>query len=140
MPLGFQFADFYHACQTLKAAFSSAYPKEAHKALEKFNHYKYVLRDELDGINKVLRALWYLHQAHRANDEIQSAVTTFSNNQHRMKCAEAKGKNYPMGFGIVEAACKTLVGHRLKRSGMNWHSDGGQGVLTLRSLVKSQRL
>jgi hypothetical protein len=63
----------------------------------------------------------------------------FAHNQHRMKYAEAKEKNYPIGSGIAEAACKTLVGHRLKRSGMSWQSDGGQGVLTLRSLVKSQQ-
>ena len=56
-----------------------------------------------------------------------------------MHYAKAKEKNYPIGSGVVEAACKTLVGHRLKRSGMSWHVDGGQGILTLRSLVKSQR-
>ena len=47
--------------------------------------------------------------------------------------------NYPIGSGIVEAACKTLVTERLKRSGMRWRHTGGQAILTLRSLIQSDR-
>ena len=39
----------------------------------------------------------------------------------------------------MEAACKTLVTQRLKRSGMRWDQPGGQAILTLRSLVQSDR-
>jgi hypothetical protein len=39
----------------------------------------------------------------------------------------------------MEAACKTLVTQRLKRSGMAWTHDGGQSILTLRSLIQSKR-
>ncbi len=54
-----------------------------------------------------------------------------------MLYAEAKYRNYPIGSGVVEASCKTLVGQRLKRAGMSWQYQGGQGVLTFRSLAKS---
>ena len=37
------------------------------------------------------------------------------------------------------AAAKTLVGHRLKRSGMRWTRQGGQQILNLRVHVQSQR-
>ena len=40
---------------------------------------------------------------------------------------------------MVEAACKTLVTERLKRSGMRWRRAGGQAILTLRSLLQSAR-
>ncbi|MGH8487606.1 MAG: hypothetical protein ACREXS_01685, partial [Gammaproteobacteria bacterium] len=40
---------------------------------------------------------------------------------------------------VVEAACKTLVTQRLKRSGMRWRHEGGQAILTLRALAQSQR-
>ncbi len=40
---------------------------------------------------------------------------------------------------MVEAACKTLVTQRMKRSGMRWRHHGGQAILTLRSLVQSGR-
>jgi hypothetical protein len=39
----------------------------------------------------------------------------------------------------VEAACKTLVTQRLKQSGMRWKTSGGQAILTLRSLIQSER-
>ena len=48
-------------------------------------------------------------------------------------------KGYPIGSGEVEAANKVLVTHRLKRSGQRWGRDGGQGVLSFRALLKSDR-
>jgi len=44
-----------------------------------------------------------------------------------------------MGSGVVEAACKTLVSQRLKRSGMRWRVAGGQAILTFRALCQSER-
>ena len=40
---------------------------------------------------------------------------------------------------MVEAAIKTLVTVRMKRAGARWTIDGGQAVLTFRSLSKSDR-
>jgi hypothetical protein len=45
----------------------------------------------------------------------------------------------PIGSGVVEAACKTLVSQRLKRSGMRWRPPGGQAILTFRALWQSER-
>ena len=47
--------------------------------------------------------------------------------------------NFPIGSGVVEAACKTLVSQRLKRSGMRWRTAGGQAILTFRALCQSER-
>jgi len=139
MPLAFQVTDFYHASQYLKEAFATAYPKDPQKAHGKFKQYQTILRDEHSGINKVMRALRYLRDQHKGNQAILTSLTYFTNNQHRMLYALAKQKNLPIGSGIVEAACKTLVGQRLKRAGMSWSFSGAQGVLTMRSLAKSDR-
>ncbi|MCY4317860.1 MAG: hypothetical protein OXE76_01475, partial [Alphaproteobacteria bacterium] len=48
-------------------------------------------------------------------------------------------RSLAIGSGVVEAACKTLVTQRLKRSGMRWGLQGGQAVLTVRALIKSGR-
>ena len=45
----------------------------------------------------------------------------------------------PIGTGVTEAACKTLVTQRLKRSGMRWGQEGGQAILTLRGQLLSRR-
>lgn len=43
----------------------------------------------------------------------------------------------PIGSGVTEAACKTLVKQRLCGSGMQWTRRGAQTVLTLRALLLS---
>jgi len=50
-----------------------------------------------------------------------------------------KDLNLPIGSGVVEAANKTLVTTRMKRSGSRWSISGGQSVLTFRALAKSSR-
>lgn len=60
MPFGIQVTDFYHASEYLKEAFDAAYPNDSRKAQAKFKHYQTLLRDELDGVNKVIRAFRYL--------------------------------------------------------------------------------
>ena len=139
MPYGTQLTDYFHACQYLKKAMDAAYAKDKFKAKKKYDEHKVILRDDENGVNKVLRALRYQKDKFKNNDDIKSAVTYFTNNQHRMKYAKAKENNLPIGSGVVEATCKSLVSQRLKRSGMSWQLNGGQSILTLRSLVKSQR-
>ena len=56
-----------------------------------------------------------------------------------MHSAQLRDQGLPIGSGIVEAACKTLVTQRLKRSGMRWRIPGGQAILTFRALCQSTR-
>lgn len=56
-----------------------------------------------------------------------------------MNYFQLRQNNLPIGSGVVEAACKNLIGARMKKSGMRWTLDGGQTVLTLRSLILSNR-
>ncbi|HYB88238.1 MAG TPA: hypothetical protein VEC76_15375, partial [Streptosporangiaceae bacterium] len=39
--------------------------------------------------------------------------------------------------GVVEAGCKSVIGQRLKLSGMRWTEQGATGILTLRCLDAS---
>jgi hypothetical protein len=45
----------------------------------------------------------------------------------------------PIGSGVQEAACKTLVVQRMKCSGISWRTPGGQAVLSFRALQHSGR-
>ena len=97
------------------------------------------MRHEPDGVERVIRALVYLRSKHPTTRRIAQVLGYFRGNRHRMRYADAKAKGLPIGSGVVEAACKTLVTERLKRSGMRWGPRGGQAILTLRSLVQSRR-
>jgi hypothetical protein len=70
---------------------------------------------------------------------VRRVVNYFRRNFHKMDYADFRAPGLPIGSGPVEAACKTLVGARLKRSGMRWSLLGGQHVLNLRVHVLSGR-
>ena len=61
------------------------------------------------------------------------------NNLETFRYSETKDMGYPIGSGVVEAACKTLVTQRMKCSGMRWGQDGGQAILTFRGHIQSDR-
>ncbi len=52
-----------------------------------------------------------------------------------MHYSRHQSDNLPIGSGVTEAACKTLVKQRLCHSGMRWKEAGAQAVLSLRGLT-----
>ena len=70
---------------------------------------------------------------------IERELAFFRKHRKRMRYRDLSEQGFAIGSGVVEAACKTLVTQRLKRSGMRWCIHGGQAVLTVRALIKSQR-
>jgi hypothetical protein len=54
-----------------------------------------------------------------------------------MDYAESVAINHPIGSGVTEAACKTIVKQRLGQSGMQWKDKGAGIILSLRALVHS---
>ena len=130
--LGVELIDFYHAVEHLKDAFDTAHGTDSPKAAAQFKKYRHLLRHEPDGVNTVIRALVYLRSKSPGNERIAQVLGYFRGNRHRMGYADAKARGLPIGSGVVEAACKTLVTERLKRSGMD------SKVLTLRRLSKAR--
>ena len=71
-------------------------------------------------------------------EDLQAALTYFTNHRHMMDYAGHVEKNLPIGSGVTEAACKTLVKQRLCGSGMRWKDKGAKVILSLRALVQSK--
>ena len=131
--------DFFHAAEHLKKAMDLAYGKGTPKSEAEFQRLRLLLRDEEDGVNKVINALAYQVRKHPRRKKLKTELRYFRNNRKRMDYARLKARNLPIGSGVVEAANKTLVTVRMKRAGARWSIDGGQAVLTFRSLSKSDR-
>jgi len=70
---------------------------------------------------------------------LSSAITYFTNKieKSRMNYAESVALNYPIGSGVTEAACKTIVKQRFGQSGMQWKNKGADVILSLRALAYS---
>ena len=49
-----------------------------------------------------------------------------------MRYAEFRRQGLFVGTGVIEAGCKTLIGGRLKRSGMFWTVRDANAVIALR--------
>ena len=75
----------------------------------------------------------------KKNPEIEAELKYLQRNRSRMNYFELQQNMLPIGSGVVEAACKNLIGARMKKSGMRWSVDGGQTILTLRSILLSNR-
>ena len=88
----------------------------------------------------MIDALRHLLRKGKGRTDIVRELGHFRNNRKRMGCSEAADAGHPIGSGAVESGNRMLVTQRLKRSGQRWGRDGGQGVLTFRSLLKSGRL
>lgn len=89
---------------------------------------------ENDGLEEVIASAqrrlseldWTRHE------ETEKQIAYFENNPERMRDKTYRQKGYFYGSGVVEAGCKTVVGQRLKQSGMLWGRPGAESVLQLR--------
>mgnify|MGYP000106069579 CR=1 FL=1 len=68
-------------------------------------------------------------------EKLDAAISYFKNNKSRMPYARNMENSIPIGSGVTEAACKTLIKQRLCNSGMRWKEKGAAAVLSLRSLA-----
>lgn len=66
---------------------------------------------------------------------LEAAITYFENNLGRMNYASYRKSHLPIGSGVTEAACKTVVKQRMCGSGMKWKHSGANDVLTLRAVT-----
>ena len=134
-----ELVDFFHAAAQLKTAFDAAYGETNVKGREQYEKYRQVLRREHGGVERVIQGLRYLRGKHPRRRQIRAVLGYFRRHRQRMDYAGAAQRGLPIGSGVVEAACKTLVTERLKRSGMRWREAGGQAILTLRGWAQSGR-
>jgi hypothetical protein len=139
LPFGVEVLDFYHAAEHLGAALGAAYGEGTPLYQERLEALSTVLRDEPHGVDKVMGTLCRLRTRYPRRQAIHTALAYFREHRHRMPYAHLRAQHLPIGSGVVEAACKTLVSQRLKRSGMRWRRAGGQAILTFRALCQSER-
>jgi hypothetical protein len=65
-------------------------------------------------------------------DELDTALGYFENNAPRMRYHWFRQCGLFTGSGVVEAGCKSVIGQRLKQSGMHWTTAGADAIIALR--------
>jgi hypothetical protein len=70
---------------------------------------------------------------------MRKALHYFEENASQMRYALFRKKKLFVGSGVVEAGCRTVIGQRLKQSGMRWSVRGANAILALRCCLMSGR-
>lgn len=58
-------------------------------------------------------------------------------NVHRTEYPTSIQRGWQIGSGVIESACKSVVGRRLKGTGMRWREHGTTALCQLRALYRS---
>ena len=61
----------------------------------------------------------------------------FNNNRDRMRYDYFRSQELCVGSGVVEAGCRSVIGKRLKQSGMFWSLNGANAIIALRCSLLS---
>jgi hypothetical protein len=132
-PGAIQIVDLYHAREHLWDLARKLYP--ADEVAQK----RWLMRklDWLENgkIEKLVAALHKLADANRIAELVQAIryeAEYFDANRDRMRYPEFRKKNLFVGSGVIEAGCKTVIGSRLKQSGMFWTVRGANAIIALR--------
>jgi hypothetical protein len=130
--------DFYHALQHVHGLVEAIWGKESPEGKKRIKRWKgWLLKDKVRELVK--QAKENLTSA-LDPEKAQKEIGYLENNLERMAYGTFRKAGYFIGSGVVEAGCKTVIGQRMKCSGMFWSEEGGQGMLDLRCAFLSNRL
>jgi hypothetical protein len=133
--------DFYHAASYLEKLAHALHPADEAQAVAQAEQWCRLLKAEGGAVT--LAALrtwaWPARQSAALRAQRQAVEEYFGNNVHRMEYPEYLAQGWHIGSGVVESACKTVVGQRLKGAGMRWGEDGAHTLCHVRALYRSQK-
>jgi len=75
----------------------------------------------------------------KSKKEVRKEISYLKKNKDRMRYDDYRAEGLFVGSGVVEACCKSIIGARLKRSGMEWSVRGANAIISLRCTIKSGR-
>jgi len=130
--------DFWHAAGYLEGA-SAGVCATRSRRIPWFEESRRRLKEEPEGAKVLLQemkeALKKRQPKGEARKKLEAAISYFENHLSKMDYSRYRAQNLPIGSGVTEAACKTVVKQRMCGSGMKWKESGASTVLRLRSMV-----
>ena len=137
-PAAIQIVDLYHARQHLWELSAKLFPGEEKarkrwlaRCLDRLD------KGRIEALAKILGAL------QPGSEELAKSVRTeaehFERNAARMRYPSFRAQGLFVGSGVIEAACKTVIGARLKCSGLFWTIRGANAIIALRCCRLSRR-
>lgn len=66
-----------------------------------------------------------------------TCVRYLTGKQQFLRYDKALAAGWPIATGVIEGACRHLIGDRLDITGARWGLDGAEAVLTLRAVISN---
>lgn len=136
-----QILDYYHATEYLGKVAHAAYPQKTGKPKRQqwLADRCHQLKHEEGAAQRILDECYQFRKkrslTRTVKEDLESTITYFENQKDKMNYAAHRHNRLPIGSGVVEAACKTLVKQRFCGAGMRWKDSGIKAVMSLRALV-----
>jgi hypothetical protein len=131
-PGAVQIVDLYHARQHLWELARKLHPNdEANQRVWIKLHQRRLL--DKGKIEKLVGALRSLDSTNpEVIEKIRIEADYFHRNAERMRYPKFRSQHLFIGSGVIEAGCRTVIGSRLKQSGMFWTVLGANAIIALR--------
>jgi hypothetical protein len=131
-PGAVQIVDLYHARQHLWELARKLHPNDEAKQKVWIKLHQRRLLDK-GKIEKLVGSLRSLHSTNpEVIEKIRIEADYFHRNAERMRYPKFRSQRLFIGSGVIEAGCKTVIGSRLKQSGMFWTVLGANAIIALR--------
>ncbi len=132
-----QILDYWHAAGYLEKAAEAVCPRAERS--QWFDQSRVRLKEERGGARKLLEQMKEARDQRQpkgaARKALETSISYFENHLSKMNYARYQKEYLPIGSGVTEAACKTVVKQRLCGSGMKWKQTGVATVIRLRCLI-----
>lgn len=136
-----QMIDFYHAREYVGKAAAVIYTKSRTKVDRHEEEWSHDLKNKRGAAKRLLGImedeLVGMKRGWR-KEQLERSVTYFRNNHSKMQYWRHLSEALPIGSGVTEAACKTLIKQRLVKSGMRWKDEGASALISIRSIRLSE--
>ena len=131
-PGAIQIVDLYHARQHLWELARKLHPNDegSQKAWMKVHQRRLLDKGKIEKLVETLRSIDSANP--EVADKIRSEADYFERNAERMRYPTFRRQHLFVGSGVIEAGCKTVIGSRLKQSGMFWTVRGANAIIALR--------
>ena len=137
-PSAMQIVDQYHAREHLWELARKLYPNDEAKQKDWMSLHQPLL--DKGKIKKLTVALRTIGEANPAlSEKFRTEADYFHRNALRMRYPKFRRLHLFVGSGVIEAGCRTVIGQRLKQSGMFWTVSGANKIIALRCCHQNGR-
>jgi hypothetical protein len=132
--------DFYHAREYIGKAAEAIFGRDQTSKKIWEENFSHDLKHKQGAAGRLIkeleqqRALLDSRNFIERDEEIRKVITYYKNYKDKMSYAYHTANNLPIGSGVTEAACKTVVKQRMCISGSRWKDEGASCVLALRAM------